>query len=178
MRRFALFLIATTALVSLLTRVDMRAATADAPAKSPEVVPFLWFEKDAEVAAKFYCSLFPNSVIERESKQAVTFRLNGRTFMALNGGPHYRLSPAYSMFVTLEDQAEVDRYWDALLRDGGKPDRCGWLVDRFGLSWQILPKRLVELLEHRDPEIRRRAAEAMMEMQKIDVAELERAVGG
>lgn len=170
--------VAICTLLLPIPRPDMNAQSNASPGNAPEVVPFLWFEKDAQAAAKFYCSLFPNSAIDASSPQSVTFRLNGRTFMALNGGPHYELSPAFSMFVSCADQAEVDRYWDALLADGGKPTQCGWLVDRFGLSWQIIPKRLMELLGHSDPTTRKKATEAMLKMQKIEVAELERAIGG
>lgn len=145
-------------------------------ATSPTLTPFLWFESNAEEAAKFYCSIFPNSKVTKSTPQLVEFTLNGRSFMALNGGPHYRLTAAYSTFVACEDQAEVDRYWDALLAGGGKPTQCGWLEDRYGVSWQIIPKRLMELLEHRDAATRKRATDAMMKMIKIDVAELERAV--
>ncbi len=148
------------------------------PIASPSQVPvpFLWFEGRAEEAARFYCSIFPDSKIEHASSQVVTFRLHGQRFMALNGGPHYRLSPAYSMFVPCKDQAEVDRLWDALLAGGGHPDQCGWMVDRFGLSWQVVPTRLVDLLTHQDAAIRERTMNAMLPMQKIDLAAIERAV--
>ena len=145
-------------------------------AEGPTVTPFLWFEKGSEDAARFYCSLFPNSQIESASPQSVTFVLNGRRFMALNGGPHYALSPAYSMFVSCKDQAEVDRLWGELLKDGGKPTQCGWLTDRFGLSWQVIPLRLIELLNDPDAARRERAVAAMLKMVKIDVAALEQAV--
>lgn len=147
-------------------------------AATPTLTPFLWFEANAQDAAKFYCSIFPNSKITKSTAQLVEFTLNGQSFMALNGGPHYRLTAAYSTFVLCEDQAEVDRYWDALLAGGGKPTQCGWLEDRYGVSWQIIPKRLMELLEHPDATTRKRATDAMMKMIKIDVAELERAVAG
>ncbi len=147
-----------------------------ASAVGPTVIPFLWFEANAEEAAKFYCSLFQNSKIESASPQSVTFQLNGRSFMAINGGPHYKLSPAYSMFVSCQDQAEVDRLWDKLLEGGGKSMQCGWLTDRFGLTWQIIPTRLAELLNDPDPARRGRAVAAMMKMVKIDIAALDRAV--
>ncbi|MFY9341426.1 MAG: VOC family protein [Planctomycetota bacterium] len=154
------------------------------PSQSPaavpaatNVTPFLWFEKDAEAAAKFYCSIFPDSRLVSASPMTVTFTLEGRTFMALNGGPHYRLTPAYSMFVSCQDQQEVDALWDQLLAGGGKESQCGWLVDRFGLSWQVIPTRLMELLGDPDAGRRQRATAAMLKMQKIDVAALERAAG-
>jgi predicted 3-demethylubiquinone-9 3-methyltransferase (glyoxalase superfamily) len=142
-----------------------------------KVTPFLWYEKDAEAAARLYVSLFPNSAIEEATPMMVTFTLAGRRFMALNGGPHYKASPAFSMFVRCEDQSEVDRLWDKLLAGGGTEDRCGWLRDKFGLSWQICPVRLLELLSHADRDVAGRAQKAMLEMKKIDVSLLEQAVG-
>ena len=140
-----------------------------------KVTPFLWYERDAEEAAKLYVSLFPESKIEEATPMMVTFTLSGRRFMALNGGPHYKLAPAYSMFVRCEDQREVDDLWEKLMAGGGKEDRCGWMRDRFGLSWQICPVRLLELLSHEDRAMASKAQAAMMKMQKIDIAELERA---
>ena len=107
---------------------------------------------------------------------SVSFPLDGQDFMALNGGPHYKLSPAFSVFVSCKDQAEVDRLWDALLAGGGKPERCGWLRDRYGLSWQIIPTVLQELLGSTDPVVAQKATKAMLEMVKIDVAALQKAV--
>ena len=145
--------------------------------KHDKVTPFLWYERDAEAAAKLYVSLFPKSKIEEASPMTVTFTLSGRRFIALNGGPHYKATPAYSMFVRCEDQREVDRLWKKLLAGGGTEDRCGWLRDKFGLSWQIVPVRLLELLSHRDRDVASRATKAMLEMQKIDVKRLEKAAG-
>ena len=145
--------------------------------KHDKVTPFLWYDRDAEAAAKLYVSLFPKSKIEEVSPMTVTFTLAGRRFIALNGGPHYKATPAYSMFVRCENQREVDRLWKKLLAGGGQEDRCGWLRDKFGLSWQIVPVRLLELLSHRDREVASRATKAMLEMQKIDVKRLERAAG-
>src|SRR5581483_2240344 len=141
--------------------------------KHDKVTPFLWYERDAEAAAKLYVSLFPKSKIEDVSPMTVTFTLAGRRFIALNGGPHFAHTPAYSMFVRCEDQREVDRLWKKLLANGGREDRCGWLKDAFGLSWQIVPVRLLELLSHRDREVAARATKAMLEMKKIDVKRLE-----
>jgi predicted 3-demethylubiquinone-9 3-methyltransferase (glyoxalase superfamily) len=154
----------------------MKPSAATVATSSPQITPFLWFPEKAEEAAKFYCSLFPDSKVTSASPLTVTFTLNGREFMALNGGPHYALTPAFSMFISCKDQQEVDRLWDALLAGGGKPTQCGWLVDRFGLSWQVIPKRLMELTQHADAGTRQRAFEAMMQMVKIDVAALEQAV--
>jgi predicted 3-demethylubiquinone-9 3-methyltransferase (glyoxalase superfamily) len=143
-----------------------------------KVTPFLWYEKDAAEAAKLYVSLFPNSRIEEATPMMVTFTLAGRRFLALNGGPHYKATPAFSMFVRCEDQREVDELWDKLMAGGGKEDRCGWMRDKYGLSWQICPVRLLDLLSHSDRTIASKAQAAMMKMQKIDIAELERAVRG
>ena len=142
-----------------------------------KVTPFLWYERDAEAAAKLYVSLFPDSKIEESNPTMVTFTLAGRRFIALNGGPHYKATPAYSMFVRCADQAEVDDLWEKLMAGGGKEDRCGWMRDKFGLSWQIVPVRLLELLSHQDREVAARARKAMLEMQKIDVKRLEQAAG-
>ncbi|HEV2318046.1 MAG TPA: VOC family protein [Thermoplasmata archaeon] len=146
------------------------------------VTPFLWFDRDAQAAAKLYTSLIQNSRITEVSRVrpggpvlTVAFELNGQRFLGLNGGPIYPHSPAFSIFVTCRGQREVDRLWTALTR-GGEESRCGWLVDRFGLSWQIIPRRLLELLQDRDPRRARRATEAMMTMRKIDVPALEAAV--
>ncbi|HXK20950.1 MAG TPA: VOC family protein [Polyangiaceae bacterium] len=109
---------------------------------------------------------------------SVTFELAGQRLIALNGGPHYQLTPAFSLFVSVTTQAELDRIWDALLAGGGKPSRCGWLVDRFGLSWQVVPTVLGKLMSDPDPERSSRAVQAMMGMVKLDIAALERAAAG
>ncbi|HEX2021501.1 MAG TPA: VOC family protein [Candidatus Thermoplasmatota archaeon] len=155
------------------------AKRARAPRKTSKVAvegvtPFLWFEKDAEEAARFYVSVFQGSRIVSASPMSVEFNLAGQDFYALNGGPTYKLTPAYSMFVRVKGQEEVDRLWETLT-EGGEPSMCGWLVDRFGLSWQIIPERLPQLLFHKDPEVARRATQAMLRMTKIDVAALEEA---
>jgi predicted 3-demethylubiquinone-9 3-methyltransferase (glyoxalase superfamily) len=148
----------------------------------------LWFDKQAEEAANFYVSLIPNSRIDHVNRSpadypngkagdvlVVEFTLDGRSYMALNGGPNFTFDEAVSMVLTTEDQAETDRYWEALLARGGQPSRCGWLKDRFGLSWQVTPRQLPRLLGDPDPARAKRAMEAMMDMVKIDVAALERA---
>ncbi len=150
---------------------------------TPKITPFLWFDRDAEAAATLYCSIFENSRITNISRagdkvMSVTFELAGQRVMALNGGPHYQLSPAFSFFVSVESQAELDRTWDALLAGGGKPTRCGWLVDRYGLSWQVIPTALGELMSDPDPGRAGRAVQAMMGMVKLDIAELQRAASG
>ncbi len=153
-----------------------------------KVTPFLWFNNNAEEAVSFYVSLFTDSKIvdvARWSKGApfpegtamsVTFELAGQQYIALNGGPHFALNEAFSLFVSCDDQAEVDRYWEALIADGGSPSRCAWLKDKFGVSWQIVPKALGRALSDPDRERAGRAMQAMMQMSKIDVAALEAAL--
>lgn len=140
------------------------------------VTPFLWFDKDAVRAAEFYVSLLQGSRIVSANPMGCEFELAGQRFMALNGGPTYRLTPAFSLFVSVETQAQVDELWSRLTADGGAEDRCGWLVDKFGVSWQIIPDRLTDLLHHKDPDVAQAALQAMLKMQKIDIAALDAAV--
>ncbi len=154
------------------------------------ISPFLWFDDQAEEAAKLYVSLFPNSKItsvsrygeagpgEPGSVMIVSFELDGLSVTALNGGPVFKLSEAFSMSVDCADQAEVDRYWDALIEHGGQPSQCGWLKDRFGLSWQIVPRALPRLLGDPDRAKAQRVMAAMLKMHKLDVAALEAAAQG
>jgi predicted 3-demethylubiquinone-9 3-methyltransferase (glyoxalase superfamily) len=155
-----------------------------------KVTPCLWFDGQAEQAARFYVSLLPESRIERVTRSpaetpsgpagmvlTVEFTLAGTRFLGLNGGPQYRFSEAVSFSIACADQTQVDRLW-AALADGGTPGPCGWLKDRWGLSWQIVPVRLHELLADADPARSRRAMEAMLRMGKLDIAELERAADG
>jgi len=155
----------------------------------PAITPCLWFDGRAEEAAKFYTDLFPNSRItdvvhappsgtpgnEPGSVVMVEFSLDGQPFAALNGGPQFTFTEAVSFQVHVADQAEVDYYWDAFT-DGGEPGPCSWCKDRFGLSWEVVPARLVELLGADDPDRCRRAFTAMMSMTKIDIAAVEAAV--
>ncbi|MBV8685669.1 MAG: VOC family protein [Alphaproteobacteria bacterium] len=154
----------------------------------PSIATCLWFDKQAEEAANFYVSLFPDSRIDKIDRSpadypngkagdvlVVEFTLGGRPFIALNGGPEFTFDEAISMSVSVEGQAETDRYWEALTADGGQPSVCGWLKDRYGLSWQIVPKELTRLLSDSDRDRAKRAMEAMMKMGKIDIAELQRA---
>lgn len=146
-----------------------------------------WFDREAEDAAKFYVSLFPNSKITKVMRYGegaplpkgtalqVAFTLDGIEHLALNGGPHYKLSPAVSLAVKCDDQAEVDRLWNALLADGGVPSQCGWLTDRFGLSWQIIPKAFLKMIDDPDEKKVGRVFGAMMQMVKLDVAVLQKA---
>jgi predicted 3-demethylubiquinone-9 3-methyltransferase (glyoxalase superfamily) len=150
--------------------------------------PCLWFDGKAEEAAEFYTNLLPDSRVDKEWRSpaetpsgpagmvlTVDFTLNGQRFQGLNGGPDFSFSESVSFVIECEDQAEVDRLWEALTANGGEPGPCGWLKDRFGLSWQIVPRQLNELVDDPDPERARRAMEAMLQMGKIDVAELQRA---
>jgi predicted 3-demethylubiquinone-9 3-methyltransferase (glyoxalase superfamily) len=158
---------------------------------SSKIAPCLWFNGDAEAAAKLYTSLFPDSRITSVMRSpadnpstsegavlTVEFNLAGQKFIGLNGGPEFQFSEAVSFTIDCADQAEVDRYWDALTADGGEPSQCGWLKDRFGVSWQVIPRQLQELLGGSDPDGARRAMEAMLQMSKIDVAALEEAYEG
>ena len=142
----------------------------------------LWFEKGGHDAAKEYVKLVPNSRIEavRENGQpddpmVVEFTLAGAPMMILTGGPYYKLTPAASISVLTEDQDETDRLWAVLTAKGGEAGRCGWLEDRFGVSWQIVPKRMPDLLASEDLDVVSRVSEAMMQMEKIDIAALEAA---
>lgn len=155
-----------------------------------KISPCLWFDTQAEEAARFYTSIFPNSKIvnvayygdagprPKGTVLTVTFELDGQTFTALNGGPQFPFTPAISFFVSCATQAEVDGLWDQLLGGGGKPMQCGWLTDKFGVSWQIVPEILPELLQGSDAAKARRVMEAMMKMIKLDIAALERAAAG
>lgn len=156
-----------------------------------KIAPCLWFDGNAEEAAKFYVSLLPDSRIDKIMRApadypggsagtvlTVDFTLAGQQFMGLNGGPEFKFTEAVSFTIYCEDQAEVDRYWDALLAGGGAPVQCGWLKDRYGLSWQITPTILPKLMADPDPAKARRVMEAMMKMVKIDVAAIEAAYEG
>jgi len=149
--------------------------------KAQKVATFLWFEDRAEEAATFYTSLFEDAAIVSKmpgpggKPMGVTFRLGGQEFIAFNGGPMYQLNEAVSLFVTCATQAEVDDLWEKLIADGGSPSRCGWVKDRFGLWWQIVPEVLPKLLADPDREKAGRAMQAMMQMSKIDIAALQRA---
>ena len=148
-----------------------------------KITPFLWFDDNAGEAIQFYTSIFKDSVVLNSNLGpdgkffTGTFVLNGQEFMALNGGPHFRFTEAISLFVSCETQEEVDDLWGKL-SDGGEESQCGWLKDKFGLSWQIIPQALGELLGDPDPEKAGRVMQAMLKMGKIDVAELKRAHEG
>jgi predicted 3-demethylubiquinone-9 3-methyltransferase (glyoxalase superfamily) len=151
----------------------------------------LWFDGNAEEAANFYAAVFPDSRVDKVSRApadtpagpagmvlTVEFTVLGRSFVGINGGPQFPFTEAVSFSVDCADQAEIDRYWTALTADGGRPVQCGWLADRFGLSWQIVPTRLNELLGDPDPARAKRAMDAMLGMVKLDIAALEAAADG
>ena len=149
-----------------------------------KVTTFLWFDDQAEAAARFYVSLFPGAEIVDSMPGAggkpmsATFRVDGQEFICFNGGSHHKLNPSVSLFVDCADQAEVDALWEKLTADGGAPSVCGWLTDKYGLSWQVIPRRLKELLFNPDRDKANRAMHAMLQMTKIDVAALEKAFDG
>jgi predicted 3-demethylubiquinone-9 3-methyltransferase (glyoxalase superfamily) len=154
----------------------------------PKVTPHLWFNDNAEAAMNFYVELIPNSKILEVSSFDVpghgqkvitaTFLLDGREYMVLNGGPDHKLTEAFSLFVSCETQDEVDHYWNALIAGGGEPGPCGWLKDRFGVSWQIVPTALGTLMGGSDPVKSQRVMQAMLGMSKLDIAGLVRAHEG
>ena len=155
---------------------------------SQKITPFLWYADQAEEAAKFYTSIFKNSKIKtvarygdagpgpKGSVMTIAFEIEGQEFIALNGGPHFKFTPAVSFVINCDTQEEVDGFWDKLSA-GGKTDRCGWLTDKFGLSWQVVPRALVELIRDPDPARSKRVMEAMLQMTKIDIPMLKKAAG-
>ncbi|KAI1917067.1 hypothetical protein LOZ61_000584 [Ophidiomyces ophidiicola] len=159
-----------------------------------KVHPCLWFDTQALEAATFYTTIFsqaPNSSsdaatttsssssrILSSSKQLVTFSLAGQEYSALNGGTYYKLSPALSLFISCDDQAEIDYFWENLLKDGGRELQCGWLTDRFGVSWQVVPKVLMEMIANEDKKKAERARNAMLKSQKFEIAALQAAFEG
>jgi predicted 3-demethylubiquinone-9 3-methyltransferase (glyoxalase superfamily) len=156
-----------------------------------KITPFLWYDDKAEEAANLYCSIFKNSKVgkvtrydEASSKAAgrpagtvmtVAFELEGQKFTAINGGPHFKFTEAISFVVNCETQEEVDYFWGKLTADGGAESQCGWLKDKYGLSWQIVPRILIELLQDKDPGKSHRAMKAMLQMKKIDIPKLKEA---
>jgi len=148
----------------------------------PKITPFLWYDNNAQEAANFYTSIFKSAKVLSVNRMdgkvlTVTFEIEGQHFMALNGGPLFPFTEAFSIFVSCETQEEVDNYWNKLL-EGGTPSRCGWLKDKYGLSWQIIPKALMELMTDPDPEKSNAVFQAMMKMQKIVIADLKKAYEG
>ena len=156
-----------------------------------KIFTHLWYAKEAEEAARFYASIFPDSRVDRVtplasdspsgpagSVKVVDFTLLGRRFQAISAGPHHEFNDAISMVVLCDDQAELDRYWNALLEGGGRAQACGWLIDRFGLRWQIVPAILDELMRDGEPARSKRITDAMLKMVKLDLAALEKAYAG
>lgn len=153
-----------------------------------KIYPHLWYAKDAEEAARFYTSIFPNSRVDHVwglpsdspsgpagSVVIVDFTLFGQRFQAMTAGPHHEFNDAISIVVACDDQAELDRYWDALLADGGREQACGWLIDRFGVRWQIVPAAMDTMMRSGDPARLRKVTDAMLRMVKLDIAQLEQA---
>ena len=141
---------------------------------TPKIAPFFWFDGKAEEAAKFYTSIFRNSKIDSISPMSATFQLDGVKFMALNGGPQFKFTEAISFFVRCDTQEEIDYYWERLSA-GGSEGKCGWLKDQFGVSWQIIPPVLGDMLNDDDDEKSQRVMTAMLQMDKIDIAALKQA---
>ena len=154
-----------------------------------KITPFLWFDDKAEEAMNFYVSIFKNSKVGNVTRygdagpgpkgtvMSATFQLDGQDFFALNGGPLFKFTEAISFFVNCETQEEVDELWEKLTAGGGTPQRCGWLKDKYGLSWQIIPKALGEMLGDKDPKKSQRVMQAMLQMNKIDIQRLKEAYG-
>ena len=146
-----------------------------------KITPFLWFDNQAEEAVNFYVSIFNNSEVLNMTPgpdgkvMMAVFQLEGQKFMALNGGPHHKFTEAISLYVDCKTQTEVDELWEKLTADGGEPGPCGWLKDKYGLSWQIIPTALGELMNDPDPTKAQRVVQAMLQMSKIDVATLQAA---
>ena len=156
-----------------------------------KIYPHLWYAKGAEEAATFYASVFPDSRVDRVSTlmsespsgppgsvKVVDFTLLGQRFQAMTAGPHHDFNDAISLVVECEDQQELDRYWNAILEGGGKPAACGWIIDRWGVRWQIVPRLLNDLMNDQDPTRSKRVSDAMLQMVKLDIATLEKAARG
>ena len=156
-----------------------------------KIVPHMWYVREAEEAARFYATVFPNSRVDRvttlpaespsgpaDSVAIVEFTLCGQAFMAISAGPHHSFNDAVSFLVNCDSQAELDGYWNALLEHGGKPQACGWIIDKYGLRWQIVPSALAEMMVDKDKAKAKRAADEMLRQVKFDIAKLEAAFNG
>lgn len=159
-----------------------------------KITPNLWFDKEAEEAANFYTSIFKNSKITSVTRygksgaevsgmpegavMSISFELDGQSFVGINGGPMFKFTEAISLMIECEDQAEIDYFWEKLTADGGAESQCGWLKDKFGLSWQVTPKGFDEMINKGEPEKTERAMKAMFGMKKIDIAEIKKAYSG
>ena len=149
----------------------------------PSITPFLWYDSQAEDAMNLYASIFPHAKVGNVSHagdrvMSVEFELEGQRFMGLNGGPMYKFNESVSFFVSCETQQEIDHYWSKLTADGGEPGRCGWLKDKYGLSWQIVPKVFTKLLGSGDAAATQRVVQAFMQMNKLDIQALQAAHDG
>ncbi|HSE31688.1 MAG TPA: VOC family protein [Pyrinomonadaceae bacterium] len=154
------------------------------PGPAQKITPFLWFDDNAEEAINFYTSLFPNSQILSVTRygaagpgpegaiMTASFQIAGQKFVALNGGPHFKFTEAISFVIDCESQEEVDRYWEKLTADGGEESQCGWLKDKYGLSWQVTPRILIQLIQDPDKEKANRVFQAMLKMKKIEIPKL------
>jgi predicted 3-demethylubiquinone-9 3-methyltransferase (glyoxalase superfamily) len=149
-----------------------------ATVSTPKITPFLWFDNNAEEAVKFYASVFKRSKIIQLHPMVSTFELEGQRLMALNGGPNFKFTEAISFFISCETQEEVDYYWNTLSGGGGKEDMCGWVKDKYGLSWQIVPIILGELMSDPDHQKSEKVLQAMLKMKKLDIEALQRAYNG
>ncbi len=138
-----------------------------------EIFPCLWFDGQAKAAAEYYCAIFKNSKIVSDTPMVVMFELNGRKFMGLNGGPQFQFNEAFSLVVNCDSQQEIDYYWDKFIGDGGQESMCGWLKDKFGLWWQIVPSNIGKLMS--DPARAERVGKVLFTMKKLDMAKLENA---
>jgi predicted 3-demethylubiquinone-9 3-methyltransferase (glyoxalase superfamily) len=142
------------------------------------ITPFLWFDGNAEEAMNFYVGIFKNSAIKSVNPMGGSFELDGQLFHSLNGGPMFKFNEAVSFFISCEDQEEIDYYWNSLTADGGEESMCGWLKDKFGLSWQVVPHNIWSYLGGSDAEGSQRAMQAMMKMKKFDIAAMKAAYEG
>lgn len=142
------------------------------------ITPFLWFDNTVPEAVEFYTSVFPDAKVEFKSDFMAVFEIQGQRFYALNGGPQFKFTEAVSFFISVDTQEEVDYYWDNLIAGGGEPSMCGWLKDKYGLSWQVIPRKLMEYQGSSDRAAAERSQNAMLKMRKIIIADLDRAYAG
>ena len=142
------------------------------------ITPFLWFDNTVPQAVDFYKSVFPDAKVDFVSDFLAMFELQGQRFYALNGGPQFKFTEAVSFFISVDTQQEIDYYWDKLIAGGGEPSMCGWLKDKFGLSWQVIPRRLMEYQSSSDRAAAERSQQAMLKMRKIVIADLDKAYAG
>jgi predicted 3-demethylubiquinone-9 3-methyltransferase (glyoxalase superfamily) len=140
-----------------------------------KITPYLWFNNQAQEAAEFYCSLFENSQLISSSPMMVEFELEGIQFIGLNGGPKYQFTEAVSFMIVCDDQDEVDHFWNAFTNDGGEESMCSWCKDKYGLSWQVVPARFLEMMKTGNPNQQKNVMDAMLKMRKLIIADLEKA---